>query len=434
MSDHATLLRDVCEHPDDDAPRLAFAAWLKRNGDPERAEFIVKQLKAELLPADDPRRERLQQRLQQLLSRQTNDWFAELPRWARPGGYGLADFRRGFLVRVFCTARQWVKGARALSHVLPVERLFLDNCSGMIADVVQSTSLGNLTELRLWNVGHDPLGADDIRALAPATMPRLTQFGIDSGKTGTAGVAALVRLPFFPQLRELSLSYGALTDAAVGKFAAAPSSGFTSLDLSYNRLGPKGVAALASSPHATSLRRLNLVANKVTAEGMRHLARLSALEHLDLSGGQIGDEGLAALAESPVIQTLRRLRVVGCGIGPVGVEALAAVGPTRLEELDLMDNPVGDRGAIALAGSPVVAQVRILGLTRADIGDEGAVALAKSRHLANLWWLRLGDSRITDLGALALHRSPRLKRVSNLVVTGSAVSAATQKALRERKR
>lgn len=53
------FLRDICEHPGDDAPRLIFADWLEDNGRPERAEFIrgsirVPQCSHLALTRDDP--------------------------------------------------------------------------------------------------------------------------------------------------------------------------------------------------------------------------------------------------------------------------------------------------------------------------------------------------------------------------------------------
>jgi uncharacterized protein (TIGR02996 family) len=41
------FLRDVIEHPDDDAPRLIFADWLDDNSDSDRAEFIRVQVERE---------------------------------------------------------------------------------------------------------------------------------------------------------------------------------------------------------------------------------------------------------------------------------------------------------------------------------------------------------------------------------------------------
>ena len=70
------------------------------------------------------------------------------------------------------------------------------------------------------------------------------------------------------------------------------------------------------------------------------------------------DEGLAALASSPVLAAVKRLY--------------------------LARNPIGDEGARALADSPHVGALRELGLGSVeDIGDDGAQALVDSTQLAS---------------------------------------------------
>src|SRR6476620_1565325 len=62
------LLRAVFEHPEDDAPRLAYADWLDEfGGEPERAALIRVQCEHERLPADDPRRAVLERQAASLL-------------------------------------------------------------------------------------------------------------------------------------------------------------------------------------------------------------------------------------------------------------------------------------------------------------------------------------------------------------------------------
>jgi uncharacterized protein (TIGR02996 family) len=49
---NAAFLRDICEHPDDDTPRLIYADWLDERGAPkdrERAEFIRVQCRLETM-------------------------------------------------------------------------------------------------------------------------------------------------------------------------------------------------------------------------------------------------------------------------------------------------------------------------------------------------------------------------------------------------
>ena len=45
------FLADICEHPEDDTPRLVFADWLDDHGDQARAEFI--RLQVELARLDE---------------------------------------------------------------------------------------------------------------------------------------------------------------------------------------------------------------------------------------------------------------------------------------------------------------------------------------------------------------------------------------------
>lgn len=40
MPEESSFLRTICDHPDDDLPRLVYCDWLDENGQSERAEFI----------------------------------------------------------------------------------------------------------------------------------------------------------------------------------------------------------------------------------------------------------------------------------------------------------------------------------------------------------------------------------------------------------
>lgn len=62
MSLDEAFLRDVIEHPDDDAVRLIYADWLEERGG-LRGEFIRLQIESEHLQEDDPRRPELEDRV-----------------------------------------------------------------------------------------------------------------------------------------------------------------------------------------------------------------------------------------------------------------------------------------------------------------------------------------------------------------------------------
>ncbi len=109
-------------------------------------------------------------------------------------------------------------------------------------------------------------------------------------------------------------------------------------------------------------------------------------------------------------------------------EALdGGAGWPALESL-LIDCPtVGDAGAEAIARAPW--RLRHLDLPNGHVGDRGAVALAGSAHLATLERLTLWPGRITDEGAAALASSPHLRSLASLTLRGNLVGAAGVRAL-----
>jgi len=54
MSDRDALMRTICDHPDDDVPRLVFADWLEENGDADHAALIRTQIGLEKLREWEP--------------------------------------------------------------------------------------------------------------------------------------------------------------------------------------------------------------------------------------------------------------------------------------------------------------------------------------------------------------------------------------------
>jgi hypothetical protein len=86
----------------------------------------------------------------------------------------------------------------------------------------------------------------------------------------------------------------------------------------------------------------------------------------------------------------------------------------RLKTLDLAENEIGTKGAVALAELPHTANLTSLNLAYNDITDAGVQALAASPHLAGLVSLNLENNRIDEAGATALLDSPHLARLRSL--------------------
>ncbi len=83
------------------------------------------------------------------------------------------------------------------------------------------------------------------------------------------------------------------------------------------------------------------------------MARIAPVTELDLSGLQLGDDGLAAFAESARLPGLRKLFLNGNGLTDAGAAVLAAApGLPRLDTVYLFQNSVSDAGRLALQRSP----------------------------------------------------------------------------------
>jgi hypothetical protein len=98
------------------------------------------------------------------------------------------------------------------------------------------------------------------------------------------------------------------------------------LDLSGRDLEDADIAAIATSGALASVTRLNLSHNQITAAGARRLAESPAvrgLAALDLSHNRLTSAGLAALCTSSSLSRLTELNVSDNGIGVDGAEALA---------------------------------------------------------------------------------------------------------------
>jgi len=165
----------------------------------------------------------------------------------------------------------------------------------------------------------------------------------------------------------------------VERLAASPVlRGMTSLDFGpdswtgNSEFGDTGARALASSPHLTRLRSLELGDTDLGPEGFRALVQAPPLRHLTslkLTGfdcttsNHIGDEGARALAEATHMTNLSRLWLMENCIGAKGARELAgAAHLDSLTDLDLGSNPIGPEGALALASSPFLSRLTRLRL------------------------------------------------------------------------
>jgi ankyrin repeat protein len=157
--------------------------------------------------------------------------------------------------------------------------------------------------------------------------------------------------------------------------------------------------------HVTSLDLASSA--KVTDAGLRSLARMPQLRHLDLTGCRISDEGLAVLRHLPELRAFKLVHHAG-----VSDAGLANLGPcAHLERVDLMGTATGDGVIRTLTGKPRLGHFLVGSLvTDAGLalfrefpvyrnwrGGEVSQAITSPEAGPSFLWLNL-RSPVTDRG------------------------------------
>ncbi len=452
----AAFLQDVCEHPDDDAPRLIYADWLdERGGKPERARaaFIRAQVRLAALGLDDPGRPNLEDEAQDLLAENEKEWMA-----AWPEEVGAREFRRGFVERASLDGAAFLKYAPQLMALGPLRELHLTLPDRLMADLAACPYLANVEVLDFGAIPkpgpRHALYDRELRTLlASPHLARLHGLGLSGQSIGIGGVQALTQSPWLANLRYLDLSsnYGILDEGARILAGATRAGRLEELRLHDTGVTFSGIWALFSTRCLPALHTLDVAAGILFAaprDNAAYVRRVLAqplaarLKVLDLSSGYgvgtllplltsspglpqlaslnlnacgIGDAGAALLAQSPYLAGLTTLRLADNMVHDTGVKALAnATHLKRLVRLELAHNEIGGPGLRELAASPNLSALQELDLSENYVGAASVEALAVSPYLRNLSSLSLRDVKLEADGARALAEAPNLGRLRRL--------------------
>lgn len=315
------LLRACKQAPDDDTPRLILADWLEENGQVAHGQLMRLQARAARMSLAECLAEDTERQTRVLVAGCASllDQFAEA---------GLAaHFRRGLLA-VSAPPSLARSGARTLAAseawawVESVEVVGRRWGAGGLRSWRETGLLAEAPEWRLVNVRLDTGLADELNRPG-AHLP--LSLAIQAQSAPLEALAQMGSGRLAECLQSLSLEHCRLrrphcTALAGGNWR------LSNLALDNNRIGDVGSVELSAAAWLPALACLHASGCNIGPRGLRALLRsgaLRGLRRLDLSENRLGDDGAAAIASTP-LPNLRELALSVNGIGRPGALALVA--------------------------------------------------------------------------------------------------------------
>lgn len=235
------LRRAVVENPDDDAPRHAYAAWMRAQ-DNENAQWIGAFIEAQLRVADAYRTNPRLDFVKFLGDRtfggtgkfrsQSGEHRYDLDLLVSEGLIGLPKFYRGFVESVSVRAGRFLEIADELFSLAPIRHLALIGIPAMVDEIAASPHLARMRSLslplygaedaltdetlarflaspHLGNIAHLRIGGSHHltprayeQAVTAPTLPQLSNFEVY-----TDGTSTLWAEPIKPNFDESQLTY-----------------------------------------------------------------------------------------------------------------------------------------------------------------------------------------------------------------------------------
>jgi uncharacterized protein (TIGR02996 family) len=217
----------------------------------------------------------------------------------------------------------------------------------------------------------------------------------------------------FPELRSLKLCGNGLTDedaeALAGSKQLARLRHLNLTDRMTELSDPSALVRLLTSPSLADLTSVRLFGGNrpvgdLSAVRPRKAVRPATLRVLQLPYFRLSAASVAALVRIPSLQGLTWLDLTGNQIGRDGVTALGAAPWQRLTRLDLRACQLDNRDVATLAGSPGLAGLVHLNLNSNPLGVDAARAIARSPHLGGLRHLSLPPSTMKGEAGKELKR------------------------------
>jgi len=285
-------------------------------------------------------------------------------------------------------ARHGAASVLRSSHLGELRRLRLQNnkAGDVLAEALaEADRFPHLRQLSLENNG---ISADGARQLARAAwLGRLESLGLAENPIGDSGIEALAASEVWAGLRTLTLRQCDLT-AACGRHLARCRHLRGLIELSIQTSGQGNIVGeLALSPHLRQLRTLDIFSETGLSEGdAEALVRSPLAPRLRcLRLRRLSRATQKILLTAPSLSGLTSLCISGLRSSPpdgqVGKWIREATHLTNLTHLDVKFSQLGNAGVADLAQSPHLARLTFLEIDSNHVTAEGYRALVESPYL-----------------------------------------------------
>lgn len=245
MTEQADLLRMICQHPDDDAPRLIYADWLEEQGDDTYAEFIRVSVRLVQPDVEDMELWRLGVRYRQLEVTLVPRLMADMPRVNGLVWHPIVE--RGFIARVeFLNPNVLFEEWPTVFDLAPIRFATINRLRA--EHLYQAFDVPVLAQLRTLQIAEANIPADRWATLGSlAQLTHLVHLDLSGNTLRNEGITAITRGPAFATLQSLNVADNFITDA--------------------------GARAFLSGATFRQLKRLYVAGNPISAPMMQELRR-----------------------------------------------------------------------------------------------------------------------------------------------------------------
>ncbi len=192
-------------------------------------------------------------------------------------------------------------------------------------------------------------------------LPKLERLDIENVNLGDEGVAILCRLS---QLKEIQIQSKRFPLSAIRRLAELPALEILAIDSDAIT-----DATLDQFPNLPNLKDLTIrgADNQFHGSGLRHLAQHLKLSSLNVSHGQITDDGLQGIGQ---LKTLKKLYLSDCGdFTGAGIRHLRSL--TELELLNLDETKITDEAVEPLCALKSLSTLKELDLSYTHLSAAG---------------------------------------------------------------